>query len=115
MLQNRAKAFCKDMPMAMANLRIAQHRDQLWYNKQRTNKYKAKQQKIAICDKVYRTKKAIHIFNSPVERLILAVVEVNDDTGTLTLQGTDEKEEEQPMTHCESCHLPALETDPYLN
>ena len=52
-ITDRAKVLQGEMPMAMQNLQIAQHRDQLRYSTIRCGSYKPKQRKFELDDYVY--------------------------------------------------------------
>ena len=51
--RTRAKVFARELPMAMHNLQIAQHRDQLRYATTRSGGYPPRQRRFEVGDYVY--------------------------------------------------------------
>lgn len=74
------------MPMAMANLRIAQHRDSLRYAYTRSGSYRPKPRKFEVGDFVYLQRQVQDTLEPATARLILRVRGMKP-SGVLVLEG----------------------------
>jgi hypothetical protein len=103
-------------PMALENLAIAQHRDQLRYLKVRAPDYKPRTHRFAVGDFVYvQQLNRTSTLQPRAKALILRVKEVRD-SGVLLLQGRCGRTASMHMSHCAPCHLPDIDgsIDPLL-
>ena len=105
-LERRAAWFRKHVPIAAANLEVAQHRDALWYAHLRGGGYLPRLRKFEPGDFVwlrYRNKQSTL---QPLARPeILRVVEVREG-GAVTLQGKCGSTINNNISNCAPCHLP---------
>jgi len=112
----RRNKLQKMTPMALENLAIAQHRDQLRYLRVRSADYQPRLQHFHPGQFVYVQQLQQHSTLQPrAQRLICQVVAVKD-TGVLTLQGKCGRTMSLHMSHCTPCHLPNIDgtIDPRL-
>jgi hypothetical protein len=103
-------------PMALENLAIAQHRDQMRYLKVRAPDYKPRVHRFAVGDFVYVQQLQRNSRLQPrAKPLILRVKEVRE-SGVLLLQGRCGRTTTMHMSHCAPCHLPDIDgsIDPLL-
>jgi hypothetical protein len=105
---DRASAFAREIPMAMDNLRIAQHRDSQRYATVRSGSYKPKMRKFVVGDYVYLRRQTLDTLDVDVSPRILQVVAVKD-SGVLSLQGSDGRVVSEHMQNCAPCFLPELD------
>ena len=105
----RAALFERAMPMAMGNLRIAQHRDTLRYAKKRSGTYQPKSKKFQPGDFVYLRRQTKDTLDASTQPTILRVVEVREN-GRLKLEGADGSTAMEHMHNCAPCHLPQINT-----
>ena len=116
MLLQRADAFKRAMPIAMGNLRIAQHRDQLWYSRKRSGSYLPRVYRFEVGDHVYIATQSHDTLDATPSRQILRISAITDDTGILTLAGPDGAfVKKEHMKNCYPCHLPQLISSPNLH
>jgi transposase InsO family protein len=103
-------------PAAMANLRIAQHRDQRRYEVVRSGQNRPRIYRFMPGDYVYTQQHQRHTTLQPHARpAILRVSEIKP-SGVLVLEGKCGRTAEIRAEHCAPCHLPNLdgEIDPLL-
>ena len=103
-------------PMALENLAIAQHRDQLRYLKVRAPDYKPRTYRFQQGDFVYVQQLSRNSTLQPrAKPVIYRVLEVRD-SGVLLLQGRCGRTVSMHMSHCAPCHLPGIDgsIDPLL-
>ena len=112
----RKEALQQSCPMALENLAIAQHRDQLRYLQVRDASYQPKTRHFKVGDFVYVQQLQRNSTLMPrAQPLIYRVVEVRD-SGVLVLQGKCGRTLSMHMSHCSPCHLPGIDgsIDPRL-
>jgi hypothetical protein len=112
----RHRRVAEMTPMALQNLSIAQHRDQLRYSKVRAPDYKPRQHTFGIGDFVYVQQLQRQSGLQPrAQPVIYRVAEVRD-SGVLLLQGKCGRTTAVHMSHCSPCHLPNIDgsVDPRL-
>jgi site-specific DNA-cytosine methylase len=114
MILQRAKVFQNTVPIAMGNLRAAQHRDQIWYSQRRTGDYIPRRQRFQVGDKVYRTRQVKNTLDSATDRGIFKVVKISSQ-GVLTLQGLDGRKLKDNVINVAPCAVPELENDPFIH
>ena len=85
-VNERAQMFAREMPMAMRNLQIAQHRDQLRYATTRGGSYRPRQRKFEVGDYVYMRRQQQTTLDPGTNPRILRVKAIRDN-GILELQG----------------------------
>lgn len=107
-IAERAALFRRIMPMAMANLQIAQHRDSLRYAHSHSGSYRPKPRKFEIGDFVYLQRQVQDTLEPTTARLILRVKEVRP-SGVLVLEGADGRCTTDHLRNCAPCHLPNLD------
>ena len=107
-ITDRAKTFAREMPMAMRNLQIAQHRDQLRYATTRGGSYRPRQRKFEVHDYVYVRRQQQTTLDIGTGPRILRVKAIRDN-GILELQGADERVTKEHMKNCAPCFLPDLD------
>jgi hypothetical protein len=96
------------MPIAMDNLRSAQHRDTLRYAETRSGHYRPKLKKYEVGDFVWvrhRQKTALEV---GVKDVVYRVVSVKP-SGVLKLQGKCGDTIDIHVQHCAPCHLPGID------
>jgi PHD-finger/Integrase core domain len=104
-LLQRAAALQQHCAIAAGNLRIAQHRDQLRYQKMRSGYYNTTTNKFAPGDLIYvRRPNAALNMQSAVRNGIYRIREVRD-SGTLVVHGKCGTITEVHSTNCAPCHL----------
>lgn len=108
-LTARGKLFQRVLPMAMNNLAIAQHRDQLRYAFTRGGSWKPKARKFQPGDFVYLQHRPAGTLDVNTGWLILRVVHVGDQ-GIIELEGQDGRRCKEHLKHLAPCHLPNLDT-----
>jgi hypothetical protein len=104
LVNERAKVFERDMPIAFNNLAVAQHRDMLRYTKTRS---KPKLQRFVAGDFVYLKRQEADSLDPRVGRLVLRVKSVGSG-GRLVLEGRDRKLIRDHVENCAPCHLPSV-------
>eukprot|EP00775_Hariotina_reticulata_P006347 gene6347-biopygen8143 len=112
----RKEALKQACPMALENLAIAQHRDQLRYLRVRDADYKPKIRHFSVGDFVYVQQLQRKSTLMPrAQPLIYRVMEIRD-SGVLILQGKCGRKISMHMSHCAPCHLPGIDgsVDPRL-
>jgi len=112
----RKTALQETCPMALENLSIAQHRDQLRYLQVRDGTYQPQLPHFKVGDFVYVQQLQRRSTLMPrAQPLIYRVLEVRD-SGVLILQGKCGRTVSMHMSHCAPCHLPAIDSsiDPRL-
>lgn len=93
------------MPLALNNMRIAQHRDTLRYMRIREGGYTPNARQFEEGDYIYLRKRAPTTLNTKAGRTILRVVKVQP-TGRLHLMGKCGKIHKDHAKNCTPCHLP---------
>jgi hypothetical protein len=76
-VEERARLFEREMPIAFQNLAIAQHRDTLRYMRTRAGDYKPKLKRFEAQDLVYLKRQKADSMDPRVGRIILRVVSVD--------------------------------------
>jgi hypothetical protein len=112
----RQRLVAEMTPMALQNLSIAQHRDQLRYNKVRAHDYKPQQHTFKQGQYVYVQQLQRQSGLQPrAQPVIYKVAEVRD-SGVLLLQGKCGRMMSMHSSHCSPCHLPDIDgtIDPRL-
>ena len=104
----RAALLQKHMPIAMGNLRSAQHKDTLRYAEVRTGHFRPKLKKFEVGDFVWVRHRQQTALEIGVKEVVYRVLEVKD-SGVLKLQGKCGTCIDVHMTHCAPCHLPGLD------
>ncbi|GAQ91866.1 hypothetical protein KFL_008720010 [Klebsormidium nitens] len=89
-VEERARLFREEMPIAFNNLAIAQHRYMLRYAHKRSGDHTPKLRRFAAGDGVYLKRQKADSMDPRVDRLILRVVSVGSG-GSLVLEGRDKK------------------------
>ena len=107
-ITERAKVFAREMPMAMRNLQIAQHRDQLRYATTRGGSYRPRQRKFEIGDYVYIRRQQQTTLDTATNPRVLRVKSIQDN-GILELQGADARVIKENMKNCAPCLLPDVD------
>ena len=107
-ITRRAKLLHREMPMAMENLKIAQHRDTLRYSTIRGGSYRPKQRKFEVGDYVYLRRQAQDSIDAATSPRILRVTAVRSN-GILELQGADQRRATEHCKNCAPCYLPDLD------
>ena len=115
MILQRAEEFKRLMPHAMGNLRIAQHRDQMWYSRKRSGEFQPRVHRFQPGDFVYVSHQTKDTLDVVPTRRILQVVK-DHGNGVLSLKGPNPREEEisEHVQNCSPCHLPELYSHPEL-
>jgi hypothetical protein len=103
LVAQRAALFQKWMPMAMRNLRIAQHRDTLRYAKTRSGAWKPNLVQFAVGDYVYLQREMLDTLDTRAGARILRVRSVAAD-GVLELEGSDGRTVRVHIERCAPCH-----------
>ena len=104
----RAQIFAREMPMAMRNLQIAQHRDQLRYATTRGGSYRPRQRKFEVGDYVYVRRQQQTTLDTGTSPHILRVKVIREN-GILELQGADAQVTKEHMKNCAPCFLPDMD------
>jgi hypothetical protein len=115
-LLQRKERLKQQVPIALENLAIAQHRDQRRYLQLRAPDYKPRVHRFMVGDYVYTQQlNRASKLQPRAKPLILRVLEVRD-SGVLHLQGRCGRTIEVHMSHCAPCHLPDIDggIDPLL-
>ena len=107
-VNERAQMFAREMPMAMRNLQIAQHRDQLRYATTRGGSYRPRQRKFEVGDYVYMRRQQQTTLDTGTNPRILRVKAIRDN-GILELQGADTLVVKENMKNCAPCFLPDID------
>ena len=104
-LDQRAELLAQHCAIAANNLRIAQHRDALRYQKMRSGCYNTIPVKFSVGDLVYvrRPSSAVNL-QSAVRTGIYRIYEVRD-SGVLVIHGKCGTRAEVHSTNCAPCHL----------
>eukprot|EP00878_Enallax_costatus_P000909 GHUV01001039.1.p1 GENE.GHUV01001039.1~~GHUV01001039.1.p1 ORF type:complete len:2125 (+),score=442.77 GHUV01001039.1:122-6376(+) len=92
-------------PMALQNLTIAQHRDQLRYLKVRAADYEPKRHHFTPGQFVYVQQLQRYSTLQPRAQPVVYRVQEVKDSGVLTLQGKCGRTMDVHMSHCAPCHL----------
>jgi hypothetical protein len=87
-IEERAKMFEREMPIAFTNLAIAQHRDTLRYARTGSGDYRPKLKRFEVGDLVYLKRQRADSMEPKVGRIILRVVKI-EPNGRLLLEGRD--------------------------
>jgi site-specific DNA-cytosine methylase/transposase-like protein len=112
----RQRLVAEMTPMALQNLSIAQHRDQLRYAKVRAPDYKPRQHTFKPGQYAYVQQLQRQSGLQPrAQPVIYRVAEVRD-SGVLLLQGKCGRTTAAHVSHCSPCHLPDIDgsIDPRL-
>jgi transposase-like protein len=112
----RQRRVAEMTPMALQNLSIAQHRDQLRYAKVRAPDFKPRQHTFTVGQFVYVQQLQRQSGLQPrAQPVIYRVAEIRD-SGVLLLQGKCGRSTTVHMSHCAPCHLPGIDgaIDPRL-
>jgi hypothetical protein len=104
-VEERARVFEKEVPIASNNLAIAQHGDTLRYAYTCSGDYKPKLKRFEVGDLVYLKRQKADSMDPRVGRIILRIVEV-EPNGRLLLEGRDCK---QIRNHVAFCHNPNVD------
>lgn len=107
-IAERAKLFERIVPMAMNNLVIAQHRDQLRYAHTRSGGYRPKFRKYEPGDYVYLQQRGDNTLDAGCTRTILRVVQVSN-LGVAELEGADGRRWKDHIKNLAPCHLPNID------
>ena len=112
---DRARVFAREIPMAMNNLQIAQHRDQLRYATTRGGSYRPRQRRFEVGDYVYVRRQQQTTLDTGTSPRILRVKAVQDN-GILHLQGADAQVIKEHTKNCAPCFLANIDgvMDPHL-
>jgi hypothetical protein len=104
-------------PVAMNNLAVAQHRDQLRYAKVRAADYMPRQHRFLPGDFVYVQQLQRYSTLQPKAKPIIYRVLRMLESGVLELQGKCGTTCKVHMSHCAPCHLPGIDgsIDPVLS
>ena len=94
--------------MAMRNLQIAQHSDQLRYATTRGGSYRPRQRKFEVNDFVHIRRQQQTTLDTGTSPRVLRVRAVHDN-GILELQGADAQVTKENMKNCAPCFLPDLD------
>jgi hypothetical protein len=106
-VEERARVYKKEMPIAFNNLAIAQHRDTLRYAHTRSGDYKPKFKRFEVGDLVYLKRQKADSMDPRVGRIILRIAKV-EPNGRLLLEGRDCKQIRDHVENCASCHNPNI-------
>lgn len=104
----RAALLKERMVIAGNNLKIAQHRDQQWYQHLRDGSYKPRLVRFLPGDYVYVKRKVPNTLTLKAKPLVLRVREVRP-TGVLILEGRCGRTMRVHMSQCTICHLSNLD------
>jgi hypothetical protein len=107
-IEERAKMFEREMPIAFNNLAIAQHRDTLRYAHTRSGDYKPKLKRFEVEDLVYLKRQRADSMDPRVEKIILRVVKI-EPNGRLLLEGRDRKQFRDHVENCAPSHNPNID------
>ena len=109
-LMHRAKLLKEHCAIAASNLRIAQQRDKLRYQRMRSGSYNTTTTKFAPGDTIYvRRPSVANNLQAPVSPGIYLIREVRP-SGTLLISGSCGTLAEVHSTNCAPCHLPNVDT-----
>jgi hypothetical protein len=100
-----ARLFEKEMPIAFNNLAIAYHRDTLRYAHTRLGDYKPKLKRFEVGDLVYLKRRKFDSMDPRVGRIILRIVKV-ESNGRLLFEGRDRKQIRNHVENCAPCYNP---------
>jgi PHD-finger len=113
-MHDRAEVFKHRVPAAWGNLRIAQHRDQLWYARLQGGGYMPQLRRFRVGDLVYMQRQVPSTLDIKAGRNIYRVIELLP-SGRVRLQGKDGLEFTEMARNCAPCHLPVdVTVDPSL-
>jgi hypothetical protein len=101
--EGAAALFRRWMPMAMANLQIAQHRDTLWYAHTRSGGWKPQVVQYAVGEFVYLQREMVDTLDTRAGVRILRVKKMAPN-GVLELEGSDARTVRVHMERCAPCH-----------
>jgi hypothetical protein len=107
-VEERARLFEQEMPIAFQNLAIAQHRDTLRNAHTRAGDYKPKLKRFEAGDLVYLKRQKADSMDPRVGRIILRVVSV-EGNGRVLLEGRDRKRIRDHVESCAPCHNPNID------
>jgi hypothetical protein len=107
-VEERARMFKKEMPIAFNNLAIAQHRDTLRYAQTRLGDYKLKLKRFEVGDLVYLKRQKADFMDPRVGRIILRIAKV-EPNGRLLSEGRDCKQIRDHVENCAPCHNPNID------
>jgi hypothetical protein len=107
-IEERAKMFEREMPIAFNNLAIAQHRDTLRNAHTRCGDYNSKVERFEVGDLVYLKRQRADSMDPRVGRIILRVVKIGPD-GRLLLEGRNRKQIRDHVENCAPCHNPNID------
>jgi hypothetical protein len=107
-VEERARLFEREMPIAFQNLAIAQHRDTLRYAHTRAGDYKTKLKRFEAGDLVYLKRQKADSMDPRVGRIILRVAS-EEDNGRVLLEGRDRKRIRDHVEKCAPCHNPNID------
>jgi hypothetical protein len=102
-IEERAKLFEREMPIAFNNLAIAQHRDTLRYAHTRSGYYRQKLKSFEVGDLIYLKRQRADSMDPRVGRIILRVVKI-ESNGRVLLEGRDRKQFRDHVENCAPCH-----------
>ena len=114
-VNERARIFAREMPIAMHNLHIAQHRDKLRYATTRGGSYRPRQLKFEVGDYIYIRRQTQTTLDTGTSPRVLRVKTIQEN-GVLELQGADAQVTKENMKNCAPCFLPHIDgtMDPLL-
>jgi hypothetical protein len=107
-VEESARVFVREMPIAFDNLAIAQHRDTLRYAHTRLDDYKPKLKRFEAGDLVYLKRHKAVSMHMRVGRIILHITKV-EPNGRLLLEGHDRKQIRDHVENCAPCHNPNID------
>eukprot|EP00775_Hariotina_reticulata_P003516 gene3516-biopygen5211 len=115
-LRIRKETIKRICPVAMENLAIAQHRDQLRYLRSRDTSYQPKTKHFRVGDFVHVQQLQRNSTLQPRAQSVIYRIKEVRETGVLLLQGKCGRTVSMHMSHCAPCHLQGISTaiDPRL-
>ncbi|GAQ93458.1 hypothetical protein KFL_015450020, partial [Klebsormidium nitens] len=113
--QQRAVVLQREMPLALGNLLVAQHRDQRRYDHVRKTGYRPKERKFEVGDLAYLRRQPADKTDVSVTRGAYRVHQVGSN-GRMVLQGADGTLFKEHIENCAPCHNPNIDItiDPTL-
>jgi hypothetical protein len=107
-VEERARLFEREMPIAFQNLAIAQHRDTPRYAHTRAGDYKPRLKRFEAGDLVYLKRQKANSMDPRVGRITLRVVSA-EGNGRVLLEGRDRKRIRDHVENCAPCHNPNID------
>lgn len=108
-LARRRELVQQQCPMALQNLQIAQHRDEMRYKHIRSGAYLPKRHRFEVGDFVYTNQpNTANALQPQAKPVIYRITEVRP-SGRLILQGKCGATTDRHMSQCAPCHLPGID------